>query len=71
MRDNPERGQCCKIRFISCKRPLLQDWERWLFQLILETSIESNKKKKQRTMFQMKEQDKISEKTLMEINKFT
>ena len=60
------------IRFVSCTRPTLQDWERWLFHPKHRNQHrEPSKVKKQRIMFQMKEQDKTSGKNLneMEISK--
>ena len=53
--------------FNSYMKPLLQDCERWLFYLMHRNQqIESKKMKKQRNMFQMKEQDKTPEKDLIE-----
>lgn len=43
-------------------RPLLQDWEKWLFYLMHRTHRASWKMMKQRDRLQMKEQDKTSEK---------
>lgn len=53
-------------RFMSYKKPLFQDWERWLFYLLHRNQQrESKKMKKQSNVFQMKEQENPSEKTLM------
>ena len=71
LRHNQELGQGWATKFISYMRPLLQDWERWPFYLIHRNQHrESRKMKKQRMMFQKKEQDKTSEKDLngMEIS---
>lgn len=45
--------------FISYMCPLSQDWERWLFYLMYGNQYrESRKTKKQRKVFQAKEQGK-------------
>lgn len=50
-------------------RPLLQDWEKWLFHLLYRNQNgQSSKMKKQKTTFQMKEQNKTSEKNLNKTN---
>ena len=51
-------------RFISYTRPTLQDLESGCFIDEIETNRELSKMKKQRTMFQMRKQDKTSEKSL-------
>ena len=51
-------------------RPLLQDSERWLFYLMHSYQHrELSKMKKQRTIFQMKEQNRTSGKILNEMQK--
>lgn len=52
-------------RFISSTKPLLQDWERRLWHVLLRNH-QSSKMKKQKTMFQVKGQDKTSGKNLNE-----
>ena len=55
------------IRFISYMRPLIPDWERWLFYLMHRNQHrESRKGKKQRNIFQMKEHSITSGKDLNE-----
>lgn len=51
------------MRFIPYMRPLCQDWETWFFHLMHSIS---RKIKKQRSVFQTKEQDKTPETDLHE-----
>lgn len=55
------------IEFVSYTRSLLQDWEMQLFQLIHRNKHRELRKTRCRNMFQMKEQDKTSEKDLSEM----
>ena len=49
-------------------RPLLQDWERWIFYLMHRNQHrDSRKMKKQRNMFPTKEKDKTLDKDINEM----
>ena len=55
------------MRFIPYTRSICQDWARWLFYPVHRNQHrESRKMKKQRNMFQTKEQDKSPETNLNE-----
>ena len=67
LRDNPELGSDWLTSFISYKRAVCQDYERWLSYLMFRNQLgETRKMKTYGNMFQTKEQNKSLETNLSE-----